>query len=132
MYLTEEISCCGIKEISDVQAIHNYKDELIELIKDEDNGGDEEWFEEGRYKGPAYAFFSTIQSSDKGDLLMKFIKDHKLGEVKKMRPRVNPNTSNTLTMYCWGINKKNLYTFYVKYGVGVVENNLPDEDEEAN
>lgn len=129
MYISEEITCCGIKEINEVQTSRNFKEELIDIIKDEENGEDTPWFEEGVYKGPAFVFFSTTQNSDKGDELMKFLQDNKLGEVKKMRARVNPNTSNTLVMYCWGINKKNLYTFYVKYGLGAVENNLADEDE---
>lgn len=131
MELSESNHCCGIGELNEVHGLvkRGLEKEVLGLMDGEGykDGYKDGWFENGEYSGFAYIFFSVTEDflSD-GDALMEFIQKHKLGEVKKMRARLNSNTDNKLTMYCWGINKRNCFRFYTTHGKN--ENDFEDED----
>lgn len=110
MYTNKEISCCGIKELDDVESIEAVGPDFLDMIS-------EELIDSGEYCGPAFLFFSTTQESNNDEELKAFIEKNELGEVLKSRARKNPGSGNMLTMYTWGINKKNLVLYWVKHRV---------------
>lgn len=122
----EEMKCCGIWELSGLQS--STKGELESDFKTFIN---ENMYDSGEYQGPAVLIFSTTQQSTNGDDLKKLIEKHQLGDVMRSRPRRNPNTENMLTVFTWGINKKNLRKYWVA-NCPTEEADTEDDDEFGN
>ncbi|MFA5695834.1 MAG: hypothetical protein WC917_00010 [Bacilli bacterium] len=99
------LDCCGIEELVDIA---DYETEPKTIIVDICTN----YFENENQC--AFYMFSDIQRKRSGKNLCKFIKKHKLGLITQSPSRVNPNSGNSLTIWIWTINKRNLRSFYSK------------------
>jgi len=98
--INKEIECCGINEIDGID--DDPKDILEEVCY--------EYFD--REHRCAFYFFSDIQDKKNGIQLKNFILKNNLGKITPSPTRINPNSSNSLRMWIWAINKKNLRAYW--------------------
>lgn len=99
------LNCCGIDELVDIDF---YKNEPKTVICDVCKT----YFEDE--KQCAFYMFSDINYKIAAKNLVKFIKKNKLGLITKSPSRVNPNSGNSLTIWLWTINKRNLKLYWKK------------------
>ncbi len=98
-------SCCGIKAID---WIGGYRSEA-QLMR--------HFASRFANDDAAFMFFSTTGNTKIGDRFTALIKKHKLGSVKKIGRKRNPNSGRMLTMWAWAVNLKNFDRFILKsYG----------------
>jgi len=107
------LDCCGIKEIVDID---NYTENPKQIILDIC----EDYYKEEHMC--AFYIFSDIQKKKAGKNLKNFIQKNKLGLITLSPIRINPNSGNSLRVYLWTIDKKNLKQYWHK-------NNNYDVDE---
>ena len=99
----KETQCCGIRELDGVM-----EQSAEESVTD----AAQAWFEDDM--DGAFIFFSVTNNSSRGRDMVEFIEKHDLGTVAKMRPTINPNSDNMLTMYVWTVNKSHFKSFWHK------------------
>lgn len=99
-----ETECCGIREMNGVMDSNNAEEAVTDAAQN--------WFE-GNKEG-AFIFFSVIDKAEIGDEIAEHIVKNQLGSVVKMRPTLNPNSENILTMFVWTVNKSNFKSFWHK------------------
>lgn len=123
MVTLNNTECCGVDEISGV-----YTSTPIEVLKyvcrekytglDEEDCGCEDGCDDCHYgdiQAQAYLTFTdAIYNSNGGKRLAQYIKDNKLGTLVSPRERKNPNTGNTIKIWVWSPNERNLKAWYVK------------------
>lgn len=104
MSVLESTQCCGIKEIANIAEDRNSKETVRQLY--------EEIYEND--KNASFFIFSDICRKKYGKNLHKYIIKNHLGEVIKSKSQINPNSSNSLTMWIWTLNRKNLKKWSIK------------------
>ena len=109
MATLEGFVCCGIKALNDITG---YKPETIlsEICQ--------EWFDD---TPRAFLVFSQARANKRekiisGPNLVHYIKEHRLGLVYKMRPKLNQNTRNRLWVWIWAVNNPRLKSLALKNG----------------
>lgn len=95
--------CCGIRELDGVASSSSARECVIDAA--------EKWHEEDM--DGAFIYFSTVHT-DRGAEVGAYIRKYKLGVVTKMRPTLNPNSDNMLSMWVWTVNKKNFLAYWHK------------------
>ncbi len=94
-----EISCCGIMEFNGVSRVD------LQTLVDEALNAEYDGLEAG--EEPAFLFFSDIAQNNKpgvansGWKIARQITAKKLGAVKVIGTKKNPNSGNMLTMWVW-------------------------------
>ncbi len=91
-HITEEIECCGIKELANISG--SKPEQILEDI-----GG--EWFGD---TPRAYLIFSCRAGEKAGHRLATYIKQNGLGKVARTKSRTNPNSGNLLSAWLWSVN----------------------------
>ncbi len=99
----ENLTCCGIHELADIDYARNKPEEtILEICQDIYNNGN----------NCAFFLFTDIGKKIAGKNLEKYIIKHKLGTITKSPAKVNPNSGNSLTIWIWAIQKTNLKKHY--------------------
>ena len=98
----DNLNCCGIKEIV---GITGYKPETI--LK---NIGPD-WFDD---TPRAYLVFSCQSVEVSGRKLATYIRQNNLGTIARTRCKVNPNSSNLLSVWLWSVNNKTLKEWVIR------------------
>ena len=113
--------CCGVAEIDGLQ----YRRYGVTTPFDPEkalrqlyNDGWSQWNDNGEQDddGPPFLIFTAVVAAygsdyaldlTNGDVLMKYIRDNRLGAVKRSQPKRNPNTDNEVRAYLWTVAPKN-------------------------
>lgn len=104
--INTEINCCGIGEIVDIIENENHPEiTVLDICK--------EMYEND--KRSAFLIFSDIGRKKGGINLKRYIKKHNLGTVTASPTAINSNSGNSLRMWIWTINKRNLRNYYIKH-----------------
>lgn len=108
MLAIEDTSCCGVKELSDINE-HETPSELLETFC-------KDWFDTDK-DDPGQGCLVTFTDivSDKGTMgpeLARFITRKRLGIIKKSATRTNPNSGNSIALWVWAVNKSALKKFW--------------------
>jgi Fe-S-cluster formation regulator IscX/YfhJ len=101
---SDGINCCGIKEIDVITG--QSPEHILEDIC-------QEWFDDTQR---AFLIFSVTGKCVSAKNLANYIKENKLGKTYKMKPKMNPNTHNTINMYCWAVNNPGFKSLGIKRG----------------
>ena len=117
-----ETQCCGVKEIDGIMEHKNPENIIkhtIENIFD--------FYDSPKIQCAFITFSGVIGKKRKsknpkntiGNRLLKYIKQHNLGNVKASITKRNPNSNNLIKLYMWEIKSKNMKSWYI--------NNFPKE-----
>lgn len=109
----EDTSCCGIREI------HDLEDSSPETLAQ---------VGEQRYEGNNKCTFITFSDAIRyrhGEALCSYIRNNGLGKVITSEAKKNPKSGNMIRMYCWTVNDKAFKKWYDKY-----RSKHEDEDED--
>lgn len=98
---------CGIREMNGIQNV-DPSEVILSVAQQIDK--------------PAFLTFSAMRKqrgsrsrlSNEGLKLAAFIREHRLGSTSTLPPEVNPNTGNTIQMWIWRPNVKNIQSFLNK------------------
>ena len=101
--INDELDCCGINEIRD---INEYKHEPKLIIE----GVCKEMYLTG--KNGAFLIYSDTGKHTAGKNLTNYIRENNLGKVRESTVKRNPNTRRQLKMWIWEINHKILKKYW--------------------
>ena len=106
-----QLHCCGIHEFDGLYEADDAKEVLEFICK--------EWFPTwNTQKGSgAYIVFSDIGEGVEVKDIARLISKYKLGTVSKPRPKVNPNSNNTLEVLLWAVSAQAFYRWGRKKGI---------------
>lgn len=109
----QETACCGVKEIDGIMGQRSriiVRDAIRGLL---------EFYDDGMNLNCAFLTFSEVIKGKKkeykrqyGAELAEYIKENKLGTVKKSISKVNPNSGNTIRMYIWETKPENMMNWF--------------------
>ena len=102
----DPISCCGLAEIASIGENANNPEETIKIVC-------RKMYEQ--FDKAAFLVFSDIKKKEAGKNLARYITKNKLGIVQKSPSRINTNSKNSLAIWTWTINKRNLYNYWRNY-----------------
>lgn len=95
------LGCCGIKEIQGLHDWDTNRDSFFHIVK-ENNG----------VLPCAWICFNGVAKHDYVKNFASFLAEYKLGEVITLPNIVNPNSSNTLDVRMWAVDRHALLTWY--------------------
>lgn len=105
-----QLACCGIQEFANLRrhtanlgtpgAVYKIAD-MYALM---------------RMNGRFLIFSQVVGQGEYGDLLKAFIETTRLGVVTQSNDRVNPNSSNTLRVFLWEVDRDALKEWYIRLG----------------
>ncbi len=101
--INDELDCCGINEIRDINEHKNNPEKTI-------IGVCREIYQ--NWKNGAFLIYSDTGRHIAGKNLTNFIRENKLGKVRESSIKRNPNTRRQLKMWTWEINHKNLIKYW--------------------
>lgn len=112
-------SCCGLKEIEDLQDADEPEDAVRLLL---DISGTKEYSTtQHRYVPKLNILFShvlfteVIGDGGYGRQLSAYVKKHHLGTVVMSSTSTNPNTGNRIRCYIWTIDKPAIKAWWLKH-----------------
>lgn len=117
MAYIENLECCGIKEIVEIGETFQRYENISIVIK---NVCDKRYSETTKGHSAFYVFSDIIDADDDdwkmnaGIALKKYISSKNLGTTIETTKKVNPNSGNTLKVWIWTVNNKNLLAWYKK------------------
>ena len=105
MFNIDDLSCCGIKEISGISSRQDFTESFIQFIG-------EQGFYPATKGDKGFCRFLLFSQASKtpnpvrgyGERFQKWIRDHKFGKVTSTGGDVkNPNSGNYLKIYVWTV-----------------------------
>ena len=103
----EGTPCCGVNFIDEISVDSSTTVTLMDVCFKKYEG---EW---GEVEEQAFLIFTdNVSESIAGKNLAKFIEEHELGIIVKTRQRKNPNTGNSVKVWVWSPNERNLKAWY--------------------
>lgn len=98
------IECCGLSELADIADNQDNPKQTIKEVCRDMYGEDSK---------SAFLVFSDIKKKIAGKNLARYIIKNNLGRITKSPSAINTNSGNSLTIWTWTINKRNLYNFWI-------------------
>lgn len=96
----EDTTCCGLRELSGL--FGDPKSNVLAVCEDR-------YLEE---HNSAFIMFSDVYSLGNGRKLAAYIRRNGLGTLTKTRAKRNPNSGNSIMVWVWATNDKNLRAWF--------------------
>jgi len=98
VYIADSTVSCGVVQISDLSSTpaHDLRESVPQILHN-----------------TAFAIFSDVQGRH-GHSLRDYIVKNKLGSVRTIGPKENPNTDNRIYVYVWSVDRDALSRWYHK------------------